>query len=235
MQTEIDFSGENKLKNIIQTRRNFVTGAISAALAACFATGVIAAPAPPVTVEKSKPVVSSKETATLAAGCFWSMEAIFKLLKGVEKVEPGYAGGKVDKPSYEQVETGTTGHAEALKITFDPKTISFKDLLEVMLTMRDPTSVDRQGNDEGPQYRSIIFFQNDDQKKSATEMIDKFNKSHVWPNPIVTKVEPLQKFYRAEDYHFDYYRLHPTQGYCRVVIAPEIADFKKRFKAKLKK
>ena len=217
-----------------QSPRTFLVYTLTAALLASLGAKILAAPSPQTTASGAK-AAPTREVATFAAGCFWSMEAIFKQLKGVDRVEPGYAGGKLAKPSYEQVETGTTGHAEALKITFDPKTISFKDLLEVMLTMRDPTSVNRQGNDEGPQYRSIIFFHNDDQKKSATEMIDKFNKSHVWPNPIVTKVEPLQKFYRAEDYHFDYYRLHPNQGYCRVVIAPEIADFKKRFKAKLKK
>ena len=177
-----------------------------------------------------------RETATFAAGCFWSMEAIFKQLKGVYSAEPGYAGGKSAHPSYEQVETGTTGHAETLNISFDPKVITYRDLLDVLLTVRDPTSVNRQGNDKGPQYRSIIFYRNEDQKRDAKEMIAKFNAAHVWPRPIVTEVRPYTVFYRAEDYHFDYYRLHSTSdAYCRSVVAPEIAEFRAKFKAKLKK
>ena len=220
------------MKNEIRSRRNFLTGAFAATLALCCTANAFAGP--PAGNDKPK-TTSAKETATLAAGCFWSMEAIFKQLKGVDKVEPGYSGGKLEKPSYEQVETGTTGHAETLNITFDPKIISFKDILEVLLTMRDPTTVNRQGNDEGPQYRSIIFYRSEEQRKDSKEMIDKFNKAKVWPNPIVMTIEPFKIFYRAEDYHFDYYRLHPNQGYCRVVIAPEIAEFRKKFKSKLKK
>ncbi len=162
------------------------------------------------------------------------MEAIFKQLKGVERVEPGYAGGKVAKPSYEQVETGTTGHAESLNIVFDPKIITNRDLLEVLLTVRDPTTPDRQGPDEGPQYRSLIFYRNEAQHTAAAEEIKKINKSHMWPNPIVTQVVPFTSFYRAEAYHFDYYNLHPDERYCRFVIAPEIAQFRSRFKSKLK-
>jgi peptide-methionine (S)-S-oxide reductase len=176
-----------------------------------------------------------KETATFAAGCFWSMEAIFKQLKGVEKVEPGYAGGKVVKPSYEQVETGNTGHAEALNITFDPKVITYRDLLEVLLTVRDPTTVNKQGPDEGPQYRSVIFYRTEEQHKAADEMIQKFNASHLWANPIVTEVKPFNNFYRAEDYPVDYYRKHPDEPYCKHVILPEIKEFQAKFKAKLKK
>jgi peptide-methionine (S)-S-oxide reductase len=176
-----------------------------------------------------------KETATFAAGCFWSMEAIFKQLKGVYGVEPGYAGGKLAHPSYQQVETGTTGYAESLNIVFDPKVITYRDLLDVLLTVRDPTSVNRQGNDEGPQYRSIIFYRSDEQRRDAKEMIAKFNAAHVWQRPIVTEVQPFTNFWRAEDYHFDYYRLHPDEPYCRTVVAPEIAEFRAKFKAKLKK
>lgn len=177
---------------------------------------------------------TQRETATFAAGCFWSMEAIFKQLKGVYSATPGYAGGKSPHPSYEQVETGATGHAESLNIVFDPKVISYRDLLEVLLTVRDPTSVNRQGPDEGPQYRSIIFARNDEQRREAKEMIAKINAEHVWQRPIVTEVQPFTAFYRAEDYHMDYYRLHPDQPYCSGVIAPEIAAFRAKYKAKLK-
>jgi peptide-methionine (S)-S-oxide reductase len=186
----------------------------------------------------SKPAAgksAQRETATFAAGCFWSMEAIFKQLKGVESAVPGYAGGKSAHPSYEQVETGTTGHAESLNVVFDPKVISYRDLLEVLLTTRDPTTLNRQGNDEGPQYRSIIFTHNEEQRRDAKLMIAKFNALHVWQNPIVTEVRPFTAFYRAEDAHMDYYRLHPDEPYCRSVIAPEIAEFRAKFKAKLKR
>ena len=163
------------------------------------------------------------------------MEAIFKQLKGVYKAEPGYAGGKLANPSYEQVETGSTGHAEALNIVFDPKVISYRDLLDVLLTVRDPTTINRQGPDEGPQYRSIIFYRNEEQKRAAKEMIAKFNAAHIWQRPIVTEVQPFSNFYRAEDYHFNYYNLHPDQPYCKFVIAPEIAEFRAKFKSKLKR
>jgi peptide-methionine (S)-S-oxide reductase len=176
-----------------------------------------------------------KETATFAAGCFWSMEAIFKQLKGVYSAQSGYSGGKVAHPTYEQVCTGSTGHAETLNIVFDPKVITYKELLEVLLTMRDPTTVNRQGNDEGTEYRSVIFYRNEEQRKDAKEMIAKFNAAHIWPNLIVTEVQPFTVFYKAEDYHTDYYRLHPNEGYCRTVIAPEIAEFRSKFKSKLKK
>ena len=177
---------------------------------------------------------ATKETATLAAGCFWSMEAIFKQLKGVDKVEPGYSGGKAANPSYEDVETGNTGHAESLNIYFDPSVITFADLLQVMLTVRNPTTANQQGNDVGPQYRSVIFYRNEEQHKTAQVVIQKMNASHLWSRPIVTTVTPYSHFYRAEDYHFDYYRLHPDQGYCRYVIAPEIKEFRLKFKSKLK-
>lgn len=177
---------------------------------------------------------ASRETATFAAGCFWSMEAIFKQLKGVFSATSGYSGGKSAHPSYEEVETGTTGHAEALNIVYDPKVITYRDLLEVLLTVRDPTTVNRQGNDEGPQYRSIIFYRSEDQKRDAQAVIAKFKAAKVWSRPIVTEIQPYAQFYRAEEYHMDYYRLHPDQGYCRSVIAPEIAEFRAKFKAKLK-
>ena len=177
---------------------------------------------------------TDRQTATLAAGCFWSMEAIFKQLKGVDKVVPGYAGGKLNNPSYEDVETGTTGHAETLKIVFDPSKITYKELLDVLLTVRDPTTLNRQGNDEGPQYRSVIFYHNEQQHKDAMEVIKKFNDNHVWPDKIVTALSPFVNFFPAEDYHLDYYRLHPNQPYCRLVIAPEIEKFRSIYKSKLK-
>jgi len=175
-----------------------------------------------------------RQTATLAAGCFWSMEAIFKQLKGVEKAVPGYAGGQLKDPSYEDVETGTTGHAETINISFDPSKITFKELLDVYFTMRDPTTPNRQGNDEGPQYRSVIFYHNDQQRREAYEMIKKFTDGHVWPGRIVTAVSPYVNFYPAENYHIDYYKLHPNQPYCRLVIAPEIDKFHAVFRSKLK-
>jgi peptide-methionine (S)-S-oxide reductase len=179
----------------------------------------------------AKPV---RQTATIAAGCFWSMEAIFKQLKGVEKVLPGYAGGRLANPTYEDVCTGSTGHAESINVTFDPAVITFKDLLEVMMTVRDPTTLNRQGNDEGNEYRSVIFYRDEQQRKDALEMIKKINDSHIWANRVVTEVKPFKNFFRAEDYHLDYYKKHPTQGYCRVVIAPEIAEFREKFHEKLK-
>ena len=188
-------------------------------------------PKPPVA---EAPTPAGRAKATFAAGCFWSMEAIFKQLKGVDKAEPGYSGGKLVNPSYEQVENGDTGHAESLNITFDPKVISYGDLLEVLLTTRNPTTPNKQGPDEGPQYRSIIFYRDEAQHKAALETIQKINAAHIWSDPVVTEVKPFTKFYRAEDYHLDYYNRHPSQPYCASVIAPEIAEFRAKFKAKLK-
>lgn len=184
---------------------------------------------------QAAPTAPKRETATFAAGCFWSMEAIFKQLKGVEKAEPGYAGGNVKNPSYEQVETGTTGHAESLNITYDPTQISYRDLLDVLLTVRNPTTRNQQGPDVGPQYRSVIFYRNAQQKADAQAAIAKVTQTHLWNAPIVTEVKPFSGFYRAEDYHLDYYNHHPSEGYCSAVIAPEIAEFRAKFKNKLKK
>lgn len=206
------------------------------ALLVMFAGWFTAMNSTPVSVATAAPAKPSanQEQATFAAGCFWSMEAIFKQLKGVLKVEPGYAGGRIARPSYEQVETGRTGHAESVNIIFDPKVISYRDLLEVLLTVRDPTTLNRQGPDEGPQYRSIIFYRNAAQKQQAEAVIRKITAAHVWKSPIVTTVEPFKNFYRAEDYHLDYYNRHPNEPYCRFVVAPEIAEFRAKFKAKLK-
>lgn len=197
-------------------------------LSACGRTA--AAPTQAVTA----PPPAGREAATFAAGCFWSMEAIFKQLKGVDKVEPGYAGGTAPHPSYEQVETGVTGYAESLNITFDPKVISYRDLLQVLLIARDPTTLNKQGPDEGPQYRSVVFYRNAAQRKTAEAAIREVNASHAWARPIVTPVQPFKSFYRAEDYHLNYYNLHPNQSYCQYVIAPEITEFRAKFKSKLK-
>jgi peptide-methionine (S)-S-oxide reductase len=222
------------VKSTGPSRRTFLVYTLTAALMGSLGAASLAAPAPGQGAAASPKAAPTREVATFAAGCFWSMEAIFKQLKGVERADSGYAGGKVVKPSYEQVETGTTGHAETLNIVFDPKVISYRDLLEVLLTMRNPTTLNRQGNDEGPQYRSIIFYRSEAQHTAATEMIQKFTKEHVWPNPIVTEVVPFTNFYKAEDYHVNYYNLHPNEPYCRGVIAPEIAEFRAKFKSKLK-
>lgn len=210
-----------------QANRALLFCALAVAMITNSVATAFASPAP-------QPAHTSKEVATFAAGCFWSMEAIFKQLKGVIKVEPGYAGGKVAHPSYEDVETGTTGHAESLNIVFDPAVISYRDLLDVLLTVRNPTTPNKQGPDEGPQYRFVIFYRNEGQHRAATEMIHRFTEQHIWPNPIVAEITPFTNFYRAEDYHLDYYRLHPDQPYCRYVIAPEIAEFRAKFKSKLK-
>jgi peptide-methionine (S)-S-oxide reductase len=186
------------------------------------------------TQELTAPPPAGREEATFAAGCFWSMEAIFKQLKGVEKVVPGYSGGTAPHPSYEFVESGTTGYAESLNIIYDPKVISYRELLQVLLIARDPTSINRQGPDEGTQYRSVIFYRTPAQQQTAEKAIQEVNASHVWPNPIVTEVQPFKKFYQAEDYHLNYYALHPNEGYCASVIAPEIAAFRAKFKSELK-
>jgi methionine-S-sulfoxide reductase len=183
------------------------------------------------------PVASAKagqRTATLAGGCFWSMEAIFKQLKGVVKVEPGYAGGELKNPSYDQVGTGQTGHSEAVNIIYDPKLISFHDLLKVFLTVHDPTTLDKQGADEGPQYRSRIFYRDDAQKQAASLVVSEINKSKLYKAPIVTRIEPFKNFYRAEGYHLDYYNLNPDEGYSKVVIAPKIEKFRTKHQSKLK-
>ncbi len=180
-------------------------------------------------------IPQNREVATLAAGCFWSMEAIFKQLRGVEKVVPGYAGGWLVKPTYNQVCDKKTGHAEAIQVTYDPKMISYRDLLQVLLVSRDPTTLNLQGNDDGSEYRSAIFAQDETQKNVAQQAIREVNASHVWKRPIVTAIEPFSNFYTAEKYHFDYYNLHPNELYCAGVIRPEIAEFRQQFKAKLKR
>ena len=176
-----------------------------------------------------------REIATLAGGCFWCLEAVYLELRGVLGVQSGYAGGHVPHPSYELVCTGTTGHAEVVQVTFDPDEVSYRDLLDVFFTIHDPTTLNRQGNDVGTQYRSAIFYHSAEQKAEAERTIAELAAERVWDDPIVTEVEPLTEFYPAEEYHRDYFRLHPDQAYCRAVIAPKVAKARKAFLEKLKR
>ena len=174
------------------------------------------------------------EKATLGAGCFWCIEAIYQDVKGVHKVESGYAGGHVANPTYREVCTGTTGHAEVAQITFDPDVISFEDILTIFWRTHDPTTLNRQGADVGPQYRSAIFYHNEEQKHIAEKSLVETDASGLWPNPIVTETAPLDTFYVAEDYHQNYYNDNANQPYCRVVIDPKVSKFRKEFKDRLK-
>lgn len=174
------------------------------------------------------------DTATFAEGCFWCTEAFFQQLKGVEKVVSGYSGGHVPNPTYEQVCTGTTGHAEASEIIYDPSVISYDQLLEAFWESHDPTTLNRQGNDVGTQYRSVIFYRNEAQKQKAEAYKQKLNASGAFSAPIVTAIEPLKNFYPAERYHQDYYENNPNQPYCQMVIRPKLEKFRKVFKDELK-
>ena len=177
----------------------------------------------------------NREIATLAGGCFWCLEAIYDELRGVEDVVSGYSGGSVPNPSYEMVCTGTTGHAEVVQITFDSKVISFKQILQVFFTIHDPTTLNRQGPDVGTQYRSAIFYHSPEQKATAEQLIAELESSRVWDQTIVTKVTPFDRFYPAEAHHQEYFKRNPDQAYCRIVIAPKVAKFRKRYLDELKK
>ena len=177
---------------------------------------------------------STREVATLAGGCFWCLEAVYADLQGVEQVVSGYAGGHVPNPTYRQVCSETTGHAEVVQVRFDPAVISFRELLEVFFTIHDPTTLNRQGVDVGSQYRSAIFFHSPEQERTAKEVIAELDASRLWDAPIVTEVTPLDTFYPAEDYHQNYYQQNSNQPYCRVVIAPKVAKVRKQYLAKLK-
>lgn len=174
------------------------------------------------------------EKATFGAGCFWCVEAIFELVEGIEYVESGYSGGHVENPTYEEVTSGRTGHVEVARIHFNPEIITFQELLEVLWHTHDPTTLNRQGNDIGEQYRSVIFYHNEEQKKIAEQSRAKTDKSGLWKNPIVTTIEPLANYYTAEDYHQNYFANNPNAGYCSYVIAPKVAKFKKEFSHLLK-
>jgi peptide-methionine (S)-S-oxide reductase len=174
------------------------------------------------------------EIATLGGGCFWCLDAIYTDLMGVEKVESGYSGGKKDNPSYQEVTYGNSGHAEVVQITYDPTLVSYEDLLKIFFTIHDPTTLNRQGADVGPQYRSVIFYHDESQREAAEKIIGEITDQAIWSDPIVTQVEPLEEFFRAEEYHQDYFKRNPNQGYCQVVIAPKVVKFRQSFAAQLK-
>jgi peptide-methionine (S)-S-oxide reductase len=175
------------------------------------------------------------EKATLGGGCFWCTEAVFDELKGVEDVVSGYTGGHVPNPTYRQVCSGTTGHAEVVQVTFDPKTVSYDDILRVFFATHDPTTKDRQGADVGPQYRSVVYYHSPEQKAAAERIIAEVNAAGIYRSPVVTELSPAETFYEAEEYHQEYFARNPEQGYCRVVIEPKVAKFRKTYVDKLKK
>jgi len=183
---------------------------------------------------KTKGKTMQHEVATLGAGCFWCVEAIYQQLEGVVKVESGYSGGQVAHPTYEEVCTGRTGHAEVIQVTFDPQKISFKELLEVFFRTHDPTTLNRQGADVGTQYRSAIFYHSEEQRKTAEAVKQETDAAKIWDDPIVTEIARFDAFYKAEEYHQNYYNQNANQPYCRMVINPKLSKFKKEFKNKLK-
>lgn len=174
------------------------------------------------------------QIATLGGGCFWCLDPLFAELEGVKRVEVGYAGGDVPSPSYQAVCTGRTGHAEVVQITFDPDVISYKELLEVFFTMHDPTTLNRQGADVGTQYRSIVLYHDEEQRSTAEQVIQEFEDAGIWDDPFVTQVEPFEEFYRAEEYHQDYFNKNPDKAYCSFVIAPKVVKFRKKYAQHLK-
>jgi peptide-methionine (S)-S-oxide reductase len=174
------------------------------------------------------------ELATLGGGCFWCLEAVFEDLNGIEKVESGYSGGTTEHPSYEQVCSGATGHAEVVQLTFSPAHITYREILEVFFSIHDPTTRNRQGADVGTQYRSVIFYHSEAQKETAASVLNGMNSAGIWGGPIVTILVPYREFYKAEDYHQRYFSNNPNQGYCRAVVAPKVAKFRSKFISKLK-
>ncbi len=179
------------------------------------------------------PAISGQtEVATLGGGCFWCVEAVFQDLKGVLQVESGYSGGHVDNPSYREICNGTTGHAEVIRVTFDPGVITFREILEIFFSFHDPTTLNRQGNDAGTQYRSAIFYHSPEQKADAEEI--KKSEQENWSDPIVTEITPFVKYYKAEDYHQNYYKEHQSQPYCSVVISPKVRKLREKYRDKLK-
>jgi peptide-methionine (S)-S-oxide reductase len=171
------------------------------------------------------------DIATLGGGCFWCLEAVYQELKGVQHVESGYTGGQVGNPTYEAVCGGTTGHAEVVRLTFDPQVVSYREILEIFFTIHDPTTLNRQGNDVGTQYRSVIYYHSPEQQATAKQVIAEM--ANVWDAPIVTELTPAETYYKAEDYHQNYFRQNPLQGYCAFVVAPKVAKFRQLFKDRL--
>lgn len=178
--------------------------------------------------------VAGREHVTFAGGCFWCLQPLFQGLRGVDLVECGYAGGNVPNPTYEDVCSDTTGHAEAVDITFDPETVSCEDLLHIFFTVHDPTTLNRQGADAGTQYRSAIFYRTPAQKVAAEKVIRELEDQKLWDDPVVTEITPFSAFFRAEEYHQDYYRKNPYAGYCLAVVRPKVAKFRKRYADRLK-
>jgi peptide-methionine (S)-S-oxide reductase len=183
----------------------------------------------------SQETSNSRETTTLAGGCFWCLEAVYDELKGVEDVKSGYAGGQTDQPTYHEVCSGTTGHAEVVQVSFDPAVISFEDILDVFFTIHDPTTLNRQGNDVGTQYRSAIYYHTSQQREVAQRKIQALEAEKLWHDPIVTEVEPIARFFPAEDYHQEYFVNNPFQPYCMAVVNPKVQKARKAFREKLKK
>ncbi len=184
--------------------------------------------------DELRSVQSGREVATLAGGCFWCLEAVYGQIGGVDSVEPGYTGGIFDDPTYDDVCSGQTGHAEAVRIMFDPRVISYRELLEIFFVIHDPTTLNRQGNDVGTQYRSAVFFHSPEQRETAESLIRTFDQEKLFPSPIVTQVSPAAKWYKAEAYHQEYFVKNPLQGYCQFVVGPKVAKFRKQFAARLK-
>ncbi|MBD3586950.1 peptide-methionine (S)-S-oxide reductase MsrA [Salinimonas sp. HHU 13199] len=175
------------------------------------------------------------QQATLGGGCFWCIESAFNSVEGVESALSGYAGGETDDPTYKSVCSGTTGHAEVVRVTYDADKLSYREVLEIFFALHDPTQINRQGNDVGPQYRSVIFYHDDAQKQQAEAIIDEINHEEIWPDPVVTEVVELNNYHQAEDYHQDYFKNNPQNQYCAMVVAPKLAKFKKTFAEKLRK
>ncbi len=199
------------------------------------ALAVLAAASP--VFGKEPPIVDAlnrDEVITLGGGCFWCLEAVFEEVKGVRRAVSGYSGGTVADPSYQDVCSGETGHAEVVQVTFDPSVISLKELLSVFFTIHDPTTLNRQGADRGTQYRSIVLYRNEAQKAAAEAVIREIEAAKIYGSPIVTQLVPFKAFYEAESYHQDYYRTHPTQAYCRIVISPKVAKFREKFRRLMK-
>ena len=180
-------------------------------------------------------MAENRDVATLAGGCFWCLEGVFEQLQGVDKVESGYAGGATIEPTYRDVCEGDTGHAEVVQVTYDPAVITYPDILDVFFAIHDPTTRNRQGNDIGTQYRSAIYYHNPEQKRAAAVKIAELNAARIFDAPIVTEVVPLERFYKAEDYHQGYFRANPAQPYCQYVVSPKVAKFRKKFADRLKK
>lgn len=178
--------------------------------------------------------MAESQTAVFAGGCFWCLEAVFQRVNGVQSVESGYMGGQAKNPAYREVCSGTTGHAEVVRVTFDPAEVSYEDLLEVFFAIHDPTTLNQQGNDVGTQYRSAVFYSTEEQRRQAEKAIAQLEDAHIWPDPVVTAVQPAGPFYRAEDYHQDYFVSNPGQPYCQFIVAPKVRKFLKTFPQRAK-